>query len=484
VLRENSRQQYTTTHTTATMVHTTHPPHTDGTDHTNRISTSRSGHGSETSTAATAATSCAQCVQMLQEALARSDSKPARLLRSIQQGGSCVSDDNTGSSSTVEEEKKNGASLSSTGTRSTGMRWRKIQNGVQVEIPVEMQQPSFVTSDNADLDDAERGVSLLRQLTRRFPQQPQKHLQRRMSAQLATSSRVDGTDPPNLTPFNNSAPAGKEWISMICRHCSDTGPEAKARAFVLGPQPLSVVVCQNRLLHTVAPTATDSNATTSATAQQRQRDEMDEILTHELVHVYDVRVLAKDLLQCHNLAYSEVRAAREAECSRFLKSTTTTTTTTATAGGWFPGNLLASASSNSNHTSYWNRISHQHCVRDKAMASTRNLFPADAKSCIDAVFERAFADERPFSVPTPLHAAKNNNTSHTSSSSQGSTAQQPPAVPTDVTTGTSPDVTINKKETKHMAHLTKNTARNGSSSSSEEETLMAPQFRQQPTSQR
>jgi Peptidase M76 family len=40
--------------------------------------------------------------------------------------------------------------------------------------------------------------------------------------------------------------------------------------------------------------------------------EIDEKLTHEFIHIYDVRSLHLNLLQCKDLAYSEIRAAREA----------------------------------------------------------------------------------------------------------------------------------------------------------------------------
>ena len=46
---------------------------------------------------------------------------------------------------------------------------------------------------------------------------------------------------------------------------SDTRAEGGARAFVRGPEPLSIVLCSNRL------------------SSQR---EVDEVLVHELVHIY------------------------------------------------------------------------------------------------------------------------------------------------------------------------------------------------------
>jgi hypothetical protein len=56
----------------------------------------------------------------------------------------------------------------------------------------------------------------------------------------------------------------------------------------------------------------------------------------------------------------------------------------------------------------------QHCVRQKATVATRNLFPERAQHCIDAVFEQAFADQRPFVKND------NENSSHHHSNSSNS----------------------------------------------------------------
>ena len=55
-------------------------------------------------------------------------------------------------------------------------------------------------------------------------------------------------------------------IAIECMKCgSDTRAESGARAYVRGPEPLSIVLCSNRL------------------GSQR---EVDEVLVHELVHIY------------------------------------------------------------------------------------------------------------------------------------------------------------------------------------------------------
>ncbi|KAL7527367.1 hypothetical protein ACHAWF_002151 [Thalassiosira exigua] len=92
-----------------------------------------------------------------------------------------------------------------------------------------------------------------------------------------------------------SSRKGITTIAIECQKCgSETRAEAGARAYVRGPEPLSIVLCSNRL------------------SSQR---EVDEALTHELVHIFDVHSRGMNLRDCRQLAYSEVRAAREAECS-------------------------------------------------------------------------------------------------------------------------------------------------------------------------
>lgn len=163
------------------------------------------------------------------------------------------------------------------------------------------------------------------------------------------SSKVDALDDfrlPLALSVNEKAAANRQLVDPLtielkCRKCASTGPEAGARAFLMGPQPLSVVVCHNRV--------------------NSEREEVEEILTHELVHLYDVQTLQLDLQRCENLAYSEVRAAKAAECR----------------DSWHP------------HLQ-------SYCVRQKAICATNNLFPIEGRSCIQKVFDHAFADNRPF----------------------------------------------------------------------------------------
>jgi hypothetical protein len=111
-----------------------------------------------------------------------------------------------------------------------------------------------------------------------------------------------------------------------------------ARAYVRGPNPLSIILCSNRL---------------------SSPSEISEVLIHELIHIYDVS-RSMDLQQCRQLAYSEVRAARDAECHKSLST--------------FTRNI---------------------CAKDKATAATKNMFPDQGRGCVCEVFDRAILDMSP-----------------------------------------------------------------------------------------
>jgi hypothetical protein len=86
--------------------------------------------------------------------------------------------------------------------------------------------------------------------------------------------------------------------------------------------------------------------------------DIEEAVVHELVHAYDYSKKRCDFSSCLGLAYSEVRAAREAECS-----------------GKFASQWLKNQ-----------------CIRNRAVLSTANLYPRSAKSCVDSVFDDALKD--------------------------------------------------------------------------------------------
>lgn len=167
---------------------------------------------------------------------------------------------------------------------------------------------------------------------------------------MATSAN-NNTSSPDQPMQQQQLGTNFEPLQIECRPCAAVGPESGARAFIMGPTPLSVVLCSNRLTY-------------------QTPDEMEQVLVHELVHIYDVRVQRLELRgSCENLAYSEVRAAREAECKE----------------AWLAG---------------------QYCIPQKAVQATANLFPAaQAKACMRKVFDAAMADTAPFARPCATSSA-------------------------------------------------------------------------------
>lgn len=104
-----------------------------------------------------------------------------------------------------------------------------------------------------------------------------------LSALLSTSTKINQL----LESMKKANPV------ISCRPCSGEGPEGVARAFLIDSSPLQIVLCSNRL----------------------KPSEVEEVVTHELVHAFDYTHSRCDFDSCEGLAYSEVRAARDAECA-------------------------------------------------------------------------------------------------------------------------------------------------------------------------
>lgn len=123
-----------------------------------------------------------------------------------------------------------------------------------------------------------------------------------------------------------------------CRPCSKKGAEGNARAALFDSDPLEIVLCTNRL----------------------QEWDLEEALTHELVHAYDYSNNRYDFGGCEGLACTEIRAAANAECK---------------------GPFLFD----------WMR---QKCIKENAVNSTKNFF-ADADKCVDRMYSKAMQDDSP-----------------------------------------------------------------------------------------
>lgn len=72
--------------------------------------------------------------------------------------------------------------------------------------------------------------------------------------------------------------------------------EIKAQAY-LETNPLQIIFCSNKI--------------------ELKRDVYEQILKHELIHAYDYIFNRCDFKTCNGLAYSEIRAARDGECSGY-----------------------------------------------------------------------------------------------------------------------------------------------------------------------
>lgn len=299
--------------------------------------------------------SCKKCVKVLRELIAglqeekssaRNESHPLTLLRAIAR-------DTTTATTTSRTNTNTASTTSSTQQQllQSQIRIEPIDDGVKMHLPVETTLPNVLrrwstwqaaTATPTTLQDLDDGTGENRPRVGGVPLaiSAVAALEDTPGSNAATAAAEDAaatdatTNPPRsfLDPLT---------IELKCRKCASEGPEGGARAFLMGPQPLSVVVCHNRIHGT--------------------RDEVEEILTHELVHLHDVQTLQLDLQQCENLAYSEVRAAKAAECR-----------------------------------DSWNNQLQAYCVKQKAICATNNLFPREGRNCIQKVFHKAFADNRPF----------------------------------------------------------------------------------------
>lgn len=158
--------------------------------------------------------------------------------------------------------------------------------------------------------------------------------------------------------YEAQGPNERDTPLVKCRRCLDHGVEGGARAFLEAP-PMSIVLCSNRL---------------------HSEKDVQEALTHELIHAYDHQVTKRDLTQCHQLAYSEIRAAREAECAALAHSQS-----------WLPQTMRV-----------WFL---ERCVRDTATQATRALFPTQGGGCVADVFREAYADHSPSAPPAEASAA-------------------------------------------------------------------------------
>jgi hypothetical protein len=318
-------------------------------------------------------------VSMLQQVLLSADSKPSQILSSLFANDAASAE-------------------SSSASR---LRWRPATNGIEVQVPAPIPQIEGVEQSTVPrrLSRLHPPEQLLHKSELKIKPSDPSVIRRSIlpssftaEQQLATSASSSSNAHDSKVSLSEQSQS-TEWMSIRCQPCKMTGPEGGARAFVMGPTPLSIVVCTNRLQHLTTNPLSNNN---SAAA----RNEMEEILTHELVHVYDVRQLQLDLRDCESLANSEVRAAREAECRNYVDLSVQRQPRPA----WYTLGLTSTTTP-----------TRRSCAKHTAQTATSNLFPNQlmAEECVQKVFERAYRDTRPFApssqrqVPTPQSSSQN-----------------------------------------------------------------------------
>lgn len=308
---------------------------------------------------------CERCVSYLTRALDRTGSKQQALLRAM---GVVLQRSNTSSDGGDEGEKKiyrrskDGRGIlvqlrssSSTTTMSVSSESSEnhssdavveaVRRRTKSNIIKETQQQNTIDNDGNDTTTTLRNrlTKAASHLVEGIRHSADDIINNTNHDGVLSTSPNDGGNQINQRKDTTNNKRTLTTIAIECQQCgSDTRAEAGARAYVKGPDPLSIILCSNRL------------------ASQR---EVNEVLTHELIHIYDIQQKHMDLTNCQQLAYSEIRAAREAEC----------------------GNSL---------TKSLQRI----CSKDKATVATKNMFPEEGRGCVCSVFDEAVNDYMPFGV--------------------------------------------------------------------------------------
>jgi Peptidase M76 family len=161
--------------------------------------------------------------------------------------------------------------------------------------------------------------------------------------------------------------------------------------------------------------------------------------------------------RCQDLARSEVRAAREAECHYNTAIANTST---------------AAATTSSAPAEWWFAHSWRDCVRQKAIRSTSQMCPTTAAQCVDAVFTEAMADTVPLHTQ-PVHGVYSDTLqsikqwwgSTGSDSSSGSTSASSSSIADTIVSSNTNSISSVNGASRH-ASVNQQAAKSSSSSSS------------------
>lgn len=253
----------------------------------------------------------------------------------------------------------------------------ETKDGVRLTIPVETTAPAFMKKWT-QLEQQPRGDVINERKSGHQGEQDDDEAGGVLEDWIPLATSVRRDEDENSASSSSAVPvaavADPLTIELTCRRCETFGPEAGARAFLMGPQPLSIVLCHNRI---------DSD-----------KAEVEEILTHELIHLYDVQTLKLDLADCETVAYSEVRAAREAECDRSVRDAAAAKAASEASNASASSGFQAVTTQISE--TLQKRVYKPYCVRNIALGATQNMFPREGKACLNKVWETAYGDHRPF----------------------------------------------------------------------------------------
>jgi hypothetical protein len=223
-------------------------------------------------------------------------------------------------------------------------------------------------------------------------------------------------------------------VRMVDTNTTTTSSEQQQQQQLPLPTTTTTTTNDNVSYHTRPSedrTTSTDQTTTTTTTMMKMIQEMDEIITHELIHIYDVRQLQLNLIHCNDLAYSEIRAAREAECSQFNTTTTTANTIIMSNNN---NSTTTTTTTNNNIDKYQKQHKQQYkqwsdCVRTRATTATKNIFPSyRAHQCIQNVYTTAMADLRPFSSSSPTTTTTLHNHHHHQSNTETSSTMEDPYV--------------------------------------------------------
>ena len=117
------------------------------------------------------------------------------------------------------------------GGDSKKIRIENSEDGVVMSFPVKITSPNLL----------KRWTKFLRDNEEQSTTKDNLEVSPHAIATSAAGATIGNPGEKSTTPENPLT------IELKCKKCASSGPEGGARAFLMGPSPLSVVVCHNRI---------------------------------------------------------------------------------------------------------------------------------------------------------------------------------------------------------------------------------------------